>query len=183
MNNWSISRKLLCLVAIAIITFVGMALYGISNTRSTFEWVKAVDATAQDFQRSSKEISDPVHRVRESALSIVLAPDSEAREMLNSAQKEKSREIDEAFRGWQSDRGTTPERIEFEKLQAEWERYKKLKDFTIDRAINGFREEAFINAVGAGRAQFDAVIAQLDTWQKAKIDECSRSVPRGRCAL
>lgn len=35
MKTWSISFKLLCLVAIAILSFVGIGLYGIANTRST----------------------------------------------------------------------------------------------------------------------------------------------------
>ena len=57
MKNWSISFKLLCLVAIAIVAFVCMGLYGILNTRSIFGWVSEVNTTAKDFQRSAKEIS------------------------------------------------------------------------------------------------------------------------------
>ena len=90
MKNWSISLKLLCLVAIAIVTFVGMGLYGIANTRSIFGWVREVNLTAQDFQRSAKELSDPLHRVRELTLSIVLAPDRAFLEKLNTAREKES---------------------------------------------------------------------------------------------
>ena len=42
MTNRGVLRKLLWLVGIAVIAFVGMGIYGISNTNSTFNWVKNV---------------------------------------------------------------------------------------------------------------------------------------------
>ncbi len=170
MKNWSISFKLLCLVAIAIITFVGMGLYGIANTRSTFGWVREVNSTAQDFQRSAKEISDPLHRVRELALSIVLAPDRALREKLNSAREEKSRQLDETFKQWPLNGMDAMERAAFGKFRAAWEDYKKLTAYTVDRALKGYQEEAFINSSGAAAWQFDAAIGELEAWQKLKIN-------------
>lgn len=170
MKNWSISLKLLCLVAIAIVTFVGMGLYGIANTRSIFGWVREVNLTAQDFQRSAKELSDPLHRVRELTLSIVLAPDRAFREKLNTAREKESGELDESFKRWHADRMSARERAAFEKLRMAWEDYKTLNKYTVDRALTGYREEAFITASGAASQQFDQTIGELEAWQKLKID-------------
>ena len=170
MKNWSISFKLLCLVAIAIVAFVCMGLYGILNTRSIFGWVSEVNTTAKDFQRSAKEISDPLHRVRELVLSIVLAPDRALREKLNETQEEISRQLDAGFKRWPVGAMAAAERAAFDKLRAAWEDYKKLKDYTVDRATKGYREEAFINAIDTEARQFDSTIGELDGWQKLKID-------------
>ena len=170
MKDWSISVKLLCLIATAIFAFVGLGLYGISNTRSTFKWVKEVNATAKEFQRSATEISDPLHRLRELALSIVLAPDRALREELHSKQEEKIRRLDETFKRWPTEHMDAPERAAFERLREALQGYKTINAVTIDRAITGYREEAFINAIDAGARQFDLVNMQLEGWQTAKID-------------
>ena len=129
-----------------------------------------VNSTAQEFQRSARELSDPIHRVRELTLSIVLAPDRALREELNSAQEKTSRGVDETFAKWPVDRMDASERAAFEKLRKAWEEYRKLKSFTIDRALQGYREEAFINAIGPAAQQFDSVTGALESWQSAKID-------------
>ena len=169
MKNWSITFKLFCLVAIAILTFVFLGLYGIYNARSTFRWVGEVNTTAQDFQRSAREISDPLHRVRELVLSIVMAPDRATREKLNSTQEQTSRQLDTAIKGWPTDRMNAAESAAFKRLRTAWEDYKKLKDFTVDRALKDYREEAFINANGTGARQFEIVNAELEGWQNFKI--------------
>ncbi|MEO6786990.1 MAG: methyl-accepting chemotaxis protein [Chthoniobacteraceae bacterium] len=170
MKNWSISFRLLCLAVIAVMTFVFLGLYGIYNARSTFGWVSEVNSTAQDFQRSAREISDPLHGVRELVLLIVMAPDRAYRERLNAAQEAKSRQLDEAFKGWQADRMDSAERAAFNKLRTAWEDYRKLKDYTVDRARNGYREEAFINATETAAPQFDLAVNELEVWQKLKIN-------------
>lgn len=169
MRNWSITFKLFCLVAIAILTFVFLGLYGIYNVRSTFRGVSEVNTTAQDFQRTASEISDPLHRARELVLSIVMAPDRATREKLNSMQEQTSRHLDTAIKGWPTDRMDAAERAAFEKLRTVWADYKKLKEFTVDRALNGYREEAFINANGVGARQFENVNAELERWQNFKV--------------
>ena len=146
-----------------------MGLYGIANTRSTFDWVRQVNGTAQDFQRSAKEISDPLHRIRELTLTMVLAPDRALREKLNAAQEEESRRLDETLARWPVEQMDAGERAAFEKLRTAWVDYKKLKDYTIDRTLKGFREEAFINAIDTAARQFAFTIAQLESWQAVKI--------------
>ncbi len=169
MKNSSISFKLLCLVATAILALIGLGLYGLSNTHSTFSWVKEINSTAGEFQRSAKEISTPLHQVRELVLLIVLAPDRRLLDKLNSEQLVRSQQLDETFKRWPTERMGATERAAFGKLREAWEDYKKLRAITIDRAINGYREEAFINAIDAGARQFNLITVQLESWQTAKI--------------
>jgi methyl-accepting chemotaxis protein len=169
MNNWNISFKLLVLVVIAIAMFVGMGLYGISNTGSTFEWVREINSTAHEFQRSAKEISDPLHRARELALVIVLAPDRATREKLNAEQERLTTALDATLDAWPVDRMPAAERAAFDELRTAWRQYRDLKAYTIDRALKGYREEAFINAIDSAARQFDVATGRLDAWQAAKI--------------
>ena len=54
MTNRGVLKKLLGLVGIAVVAFVGMGIYGISNTKSTFNWVENVYDTAEDIRLGSE---------------------------------------------------------------------------------------------------------------------------------
>lgn len=169
MKNWSISFKLLCLVLLSILAFVGMGLYGIYNTRATFNGVKEVNATAQEFQRGIIEIRNPIRSVREITLLMVMAPDRALQEKLLAEAEETSRKVDEKLKGWSHQGDNAAVRATFDQMRAAWEEYKKGREFTAERLLKGYREEAFINAIGAGRQQFDAVTSQSLLWQDANI--------------
>ena len=48
--------------------------------------------------------------------------------------------------------------IDFRKDRAA---YKEIKDITVTKALQRYREEAFINATGAEQQQFDAVMSRV----------------------
>jgi signal transduction histidine kinase/DNA-binding response OmpR family regulator len=162
--------KLLWLVGISVVTFVGMGVYGVSNTSSTFTWVRDVYRTAEDFQDGSRKITSPLNELRQLSLSIVLAPNAKLQEEFNKKQAALTAQLDETLSAWDVDGGDASERQAFQKLREEWEQYKQLKDATIARALERSREEAFINATGAEREQFQRVNSQLTLWMQAKIE-------------
>ena len=174
MANRGVLRKLLLLVGIAVIAFVGMGIYGISNTSSTFTWVKNVYETAEDFRVGSQKITSPLNELRQLSLSIVLAPNPKLQQELAQRQQSLTTEIDKNLKGWKIESSRDDERRAFQALLDEWESYKTIKDVTVNKALERYREEAFINATGAEQQQFDVVNQRLSEWMKTKIANADR---------
>ena len=170
MTHRGVLSKLLWLVGIAVVAFVGMGIYGISNTNSTFTWVKNVYETADDFRVGSQKITSPLNELRQLSLSIVMAPNPKLQRELAERQKTLTQELDRNLKGWKVESSRVTENQAFQSLLEEWERYKQIKDVTVTKALDRYREEAFINATGAEQQQFDAVNRRLTDWMKAKID-------------
>lgn len=169
MINRGVRFKLLWLVGVAVAAFVLLGIYSISNTRSTFTWVKNVYETAEEVRRGSQDIATPLDGVRQLSLSIVLAPNPTLREKLVEQQKELTSALDKSLKDWVVDSGADAEGVAFQAFVDEWEHYKKMKDVTVTKALERYREEAFINATGAEQIQFDLVNQRLNEWMKAKI--------------
>ena len=169
MINRGVRFKLLWLVGVAVAAFVGLGIYSISNTRSTFTWVKKVYETAEEVRSGSQDIAIPLDGVRQLSLSIVLAPNPTLRDKLVEQQKELTSALDKSLKDWVVDSGADAEGVAFQAFVDEWEHYKKMKDVTVTKALERYREEAFINATGAEQIQFDLVNQGLNEWMKAKI--------------
>ncbi len=169
MKNRGVLKKLLWLVGIAVVAFVGMGIYGISNTRSTFSWVKNVYETAEDFRVGSQKISSPLNELRQLSLSIVMAPNPRLQQSLAERQEALTEEVDRNLKDWKIDPNRADEMRAFQSLLDEWTRYKAIKNVTVTKALERYREEAFINATGAEQQQFDLVNRRLTEWMTAKI--------------
>ncbi|MEJ7591703.1 MAG: response regulator [Planctomycetaceae bacterium] len=169
MANRGVLRKLLCLVGIAVVAFVGMGIYGISNTKSTFNWVENVYDTAEDIRLGSEAITSPLSELRQLSLSIVLAPNPKLQQELAQRQKVLTDTLDRSLKNWKIAPDRTDEVRAFASLLHEWEHYKTIKDITVSKAQERYREEAFINSTGAEQEQFDRVNQRLTDWMKAKI--------------
>jgi len=170
MNHRRVLIKLLLLVGISVVAFVGLGIYGISNTSSTFFWVKQVYRTAEDFREGSQRISGPMNDLRQLSLSIVLAPNARLRQELITKQAALTAQLDATLSSWSVDAGDAAENQAFKRLKTEWDHFKDLKELTIAKALAGSREEAFINVNGAEREQFQRVNDQLAIWMRAKIN-------------
>lgn len=169
MLNRGVRFKLLWLVGVAVAAFVGLGIYSISNTRSTFTWVKNVYETAEDFRLGSQKITRPLGEVRQLSLSLVLAPNPRLQEELRQRQQALSDQLDESLKVWKGESRAEGERVAFQAMLDEWQHYKVIKDVTVAKALERFREEAFINATGAEREQFEIVNLRLNEWMAVKI--------------
>jgi methyl-accepting chemotaxis protein len=174
MKRRGVSLKLLCLVGISVVSFLVLGLYGISNTSSTFDWVQQVYGTAEDFRSSSQQITKPLSELRQLSLSIVMAPNPAIRDKLDAEQQSLTEQLDATFRRWSTSNGNAEEAAAFRELQASWNRYKQIKDVTVNKARDRYLEEAFINATGAEHLQFEDVNACLNGWMRIKIDHADQ---------
>jgi signal transduction histidine kinase/DNA-binding response OmpR family regulator len=174
MTNRGVLFKLLSLVGVAVLAFVGLGIYGISNASSTFDWVKNVYETAEDFRNSSRDVRIPLNELRQLSLSIVLAPNPELQKELAARQLALTEELDRNLKGWKVAGHRDAESRAFQTLLDEWERYKEIKDVTVNNALDRYREEAFINATGAEQQQFDNVIRRLTEWMQVRISNADQ---------
>jgi len=174
MINRGVKSKQLCIVAVSVLAFVCLGIYGISNSASTFNWVGQVYQTAEDFRVSSQKVIVPLNEVRQLSLSIVMAPNPNLQSELSTQQRELAEQIDKTFADWQVESSDPLERSAFAELLKSWEDYKRIKDVTVEKAFQRYREEAFINATGAEQRQFDEVNRHLNRWMQARIDNADK---------
>ncbi|WP_166820043.1 response regulator [Thalassoroseus pseudoceratinae] len=169
MKNHGVLIKLMWLVGTAVVAFVGLGLYGISNTALTFQWVNQVYQTAEDFRDGSLQITNPLNELRQLSLSIVMAPNPTFRDELIERQTLLTQQIDQTLREWKVPEDDPNEVEAFRQLEDSWGKYKALKDLTVENARLRYREEAFINAIGAEREQFREVNDRLNKWMQSRI--------------
>ncbi|MFN3150267.1 response regulator [Bremerella sp.] len=169
MFKGGVKSRLLFLVALSGVAFACLGIYGISNSASTFTWVRQVYQTAEDFRDSSRNIAVPLNELRQLSLSIVMAPNPTLQQDLDSRQQKLTDQIDDAFVRWRIEPGNVEEAQAFAQLGRSWREYKVLKDFTIEKAKQRYREEAFINATGAEQLQFEKVNDDLNGWMQTRI--------------
>ena len=138
-----------------------MGIYGITNINSTFKRVESVYETAKEFRVSAQEISTPLNELRQLTLSVVLAPNPKLQQEFVERQRALTKLLDQNLMNWPAET-TAEERRAFQSLRDEWEKYKLIKDVTIQKAVESYREEAFINATVAEQLQFDIASEQLN---------------------
>ncbi|TWU34287.1 methyl-accepting chemotaxis protein [Novipirellula artificiosorum] len=162
MRKRALLLKLLLLVCIPVITLIGMGIYGMLITRSTF-------SDAENVQRATLDISGPFNQLRQLSLLMVIAPNEELQFDFDQQQQTVTAQLDETIDLWSSDSGSLQGKTAFKDLAASWQEYVRLKDFTVEKVREDYREEAFINAIEAEQQQFVDVGTKLKAWTDAKI--------------
>ena len=171
MNNRRVRNKLLLLVGISVAAFCAMGLFGIYNSKRIYASVDRVQLTAEEFQRFALLITGTLNKVRQLSLTMVMAPNRELQQQIDQQQQALVKRLDETFSNWDLSNAHINEQQAFSSLRDTWEDYKQVKDFTVAKALDGYREEAFINAIQAEDDQFKLVNDQVQAWQQAMIKQ------------
>lgn len=169
MGNRGVWLKLLMLVGICVIAFCGMGIYGIVNTRSTFQSVDNVRETALEFRQGALSITEPLNRLRQTSLTMVMEPRKELRQDLNQQQQQLVQQIDKTLNAWDVSAEDQDELAAFTALKTSWNDYKEIQNVTVSKILADYREEAFINAIQAEQKQFALVKDKLAAWMQAKM--------------
>ena len=173
MNNHRVRNKLLLLVGISVAAFCVMGLFGIYNSKKIYGSVNRVQGTAAEFQRFSLEITGPLNELRQLSLTMVMAPNRELQQQIDRRQRDLTDQLDTTFARWVSiAEGNNDDA--FIDLRDSWDHYKSIKDVTVAKALDGYREEAFINAIQAEDEQFNLVNQQVQSWQRAIKQQADR---------
>ncbi len=169
MNNIRIATKLFLLSLIFITILVALGLYGIYNTKTTFQWVGEVYDTTSKIEELFQKLGQPMDSVRRRSLMTTMAPDKKLQTEMNQKRQATIENIDQALATWQKQAFSTEEEKYFQDFLATWQQYKLLSNLTAEQTVKGYREEAFINATGAERQQFIEVNKQFSAWVKEKV--------------
>ncbi len=175
MKDWNVSLKLLGLVGLSVIAFAGLGAYGLFNTTSAFTWVGAVYHTAVDFREARQKISAPLSELRQLSLLIVMTPDPQLQQAYRDRQQSLTQNLDQALREWSVAREDPQEAATFAPFLASWKNYQQVNQATVEKALQDQWEDAFLNATGPEREQFDAVVADLAQWMDTKIEQAERT--------
>ncbi|PAY21266.1 hypothetical protein CKO51_01430 [Rhodopirellula sp. SM50] len=169
MKNRGVLGKLLLLVGISVVAFCAVGIFGIVSNKRIHDSVDRVRLSAEQFQKGALNITDPLSELRQLTLTMVMAPNLELQEQLNDEQRLLTNRLDQTFNQWDLAANSRREKEAFQNLRASWEDYREIKDFTVDKVMGGYREEAFINAIRAENDQFQVVNDHVQGWQQAII--------------
>ncbi|MCS7466819.1 methyl-accepting chemotaxis protein [Stieleria sp. ICT_E10.1] len=169
MKNRGVLGKLLLLVGISVVAFCAVGIFGIVSNKRIHDSVDRVRLSAEQFQKVALNITDPLSELRQLTLTMVMAPNLELQEQLNDEQRLLTNRLDQTFNQWDLAANSRREKEAFQNLRASWEDYREIKDFTVDKVMGGYREEAFINAIRAENDQFQLVNDHVQGWQQAII--------------
>ena len=169
MKNRGVLGKLLLLVGISVVAFCAVGIFGIVSNKRIHNSVDRVRLSAEQFQKGALNITDPLSELRQLTLTMVMAPNLELQEQLNDEQRLLTDRLDQTFNQWDLAANSGREKEAFQNLRASWEDYREIKNFTVDKVMGGYREEAFINAIRAENDQFQLVNDLVKGWQQAII--------------
>ena len=131
-----------------------IALLFVVADRST-DALRRVDEVTERAIFLNQEIEEPLARVRQKTLSLVLAPSADRRDDMHRRIEALVAELDDAIAEWR-ERASG----DAEKLHTAWAAYKRLIRDTRQQLDRGRREAAYLTVTGRGREQF-AVLQNL----------------------
>jgi methyl-accepting chemotaxis protein len=170
MKNLSIGKKLFVLALFSMSAIIGVGVYGLENLQIAFTWVGDLYQTAQNFEKVDNEIGQPLNRLRQLSLMIVVAPDAKMRTDINQQQQELGTQLEKNMSRWQNEVGQSV----FNPLVAAWEQYHKAQLYTTQQILEGHREAAFINVSNAERQQFEQLMKQFNIWLDVNVKAAGR---------
>ncbi len=161
----SISQKLLVLALVPLVALTGIGIYIFVSNSKTMDLMKWIHASGQKVEMISVLLAEPINRLRETSLSIALAPDDKFREKISADYDALVTRTDNGFAKLKDeiDSGNSEVLAEAEKM---WQQFKLLSAYTRKQMEIGYREAAFINVNGPEREQFRQLTDKLTAWQQ-----------------
>lgn len=174
MKNLSIGKKFFILALFSMSAIIGVGVYSLENLRLAFTWVGDLYLTAQSFEKVDNDIGQPLNRLRQLSLMMVVAPDVKIRTEINQQQLDLSTQLEKNMARWQREHQNEVGQIVFNPLVTAWEQYHKAQLYTTQQVLEGHREAAFINVSHAERQQFEQLMKQFNTWLDINVKAAGR---------
>ena len=170
LKRFTITYKLILLSCITIGALVGVGVYGLYNSQTTFAWIEEVYESSGNLEKIMREVGFTIAKVRETSLEIVTAPDRKTKQALTGQGERLMAEVDSALSYWQKAEQDDNIRATISNLHTSWEQYKRLVRLTAEYINADYHEAAFINANGAEQRQFNALFEQFFVWLDDEVD-------------
>jgi methyl-accepting chemotaxis protein len=152
-----IRYKFFVMAFLGVIAIVLMSLLAQNISEDGFIRVKDVFKDSKKVQNIQQDFMNPLFRLREMTLSLVMAPNSDYREEIRMNFLPLIKKLDISFS------------TQKEEMNLIWKNYKKLVFITDEYIKSGFEEGAFTNANSVEREQFYILIAKLENLQAKQL--------------
>ena len=165
----TIGQRLFILALVPLMALTGIGIYNFISGSKNMGLMKRIYDSGSKVEMISIRIAEPISRLRETSLSIVLAPDDEFRAKIAADYDVLVIEIDKNFTTLKDNIGAGDEEIPA--IERMWQQYKLLSAYTRDQTELGYREAGFINVNGPEREQFRQLIKKLSDWQQSATQQ------------
>ena len=170
MKNLKIATKLLILCGQPLAVIAVLALLTFFSVRSNLDGIQRVQQAGETVDAIGRDFLRPVSALREISLSLVMAPSEAIRQEVGRDFDPIAKGIDTAFADWQN-HVSPEERVQYDALFQQWQRYQELVKNTRQQIMSGYREAAFINANGPERDQYRSLTREIAAWQARAVDQ------------
>jgi len=139
---------------------------GIYSLYSNYKNLQSIDSVYQSGQKVSflaDKLLQPINSLRETSLSIVMAPDDTIRHKVGSNFDSQISGIDSAVEELKKHVS------EYQALDGMWRNYSALVKYTRQQSFDGYREGAFINATGPESKQFNALVDEITSMKNEAL--------------
>tara|TARA_R110000782_G_scaffold235939_13_gene322044 strand:- start:971 stop:2578 length:1608 start_codon:yes stop_codon:yes gene_type:complete len=155
MKNLTIKNKLIIMAATIVLAVIFIGVYSVYSNYKNLNSIDSVYRSGQKVSFLADKLLQPINSLRETSLSIVMAPDDTIRHSVGEGFDRKIKLIDVAVEDLKNHVD------EYQSLEKMWGNYNALVKYTKQQSYDGYRESAFINATGPERKQFDALIDNI----------------------
>ena len=163
------------IIIIVVMTVIAVSVVGLNShfiASRNLEAIEEVYMAGQNISKITSQLMEPINRLREVSLSVVLAPDSASREKAGADYDKIVNHTEKQLAAFMTNQ--LPEDRKYLKtIENLWAQYKKASAYTRDQIQKDLREAAFVNVNTVERKQFQALKAALQKWQQNAVQHAS----------
>lgn len=172
-KNLTIKSKLNIMAVTIVLVVVFIGTYNLFSNYKNLQSIDSVYHSAQKVSFLAGKVLLPINSLRETSLSIVMAPDENIRHQVGEGFDNKIKNIDSALEKLKTYMNESNAK-DYQMLIQMWQSYSKLIKYTKQQSYEGYREGAFINATGPESKQFNALVELIakmesDAMQAANV--------------
>lgn len=149
--------KFFLMASLGVVAIVLMSILAKNISYDGFMRVKNVYEDSKKVQNIQQNLINPLFRLREISLSLVMAPNDDYRKKIKEDLNPLINSLDSEFEK------------QSESIKKIWQNYKKLVFITNKYIDDGFEEGAFTNANSIERKQFYILLKKLEKLQKIQL--------------
>jgi methyl-accepting chemotaxis protein len=159
-KNLTIKSKLNIMAVTIVLAVVFIGTYNLFANYKSLQSIDSVYHSGQKVSFLADKVLQPINSLRETSLSIVMAPDDTIRHQVGEGFDNKINSIDSNLEKLKTHTNESNAK-DYETLLQMWQSFSKLVKYTKLQSYEGYREGAFINATGPESKQFNALIEHI----------------------
>lgn len=169
MKNLTIKDKLTAMSVVIVLAVGSIGVYSSIANYTSLQSIDSIHGSGQKVAFLADQLLQPINSLRETSLSIVMAPDDTIRYKVGTGFDKKIKDIDQTVKELER-YVDTDGRDGYNGLVKMWESYRTLVKYTKDQSYKGYREGAFINATGPESKQFDELVSKVIVMESKALE-------------